>query len=212
MKFKCLSAAFASSCLKTAQEAVWKQCTQATIRWLLLQEVSWMGVVISALGLVAPPRKERDKAWCSDRHSETLPSEMARDRELPQVRLGGRHHSPGLPAQSSSGQVPVQGFKQVQSTPCLMSWANNQLFPVQSLFFFLPGACVSLFLAAVFYKSSLARWQIYLLPGSAALVSIYRSQPKSVLDLLWTELEVVIKTTDWALFFWQLLGHLWASL
>lgn len=44
-KFKCVSAMFASSCLKIAQAAVWKQCAQKTIRWLLVQEVSWTFVV-----------------------------------------------------------------------------------------------------------------------------------------------------------------------
>lgn len=39
-------------------------------------------------------------------------------------------------------------------------------------------------------------------------MSIYRSQPKSVLDLLWTELQVVMKNTDRALSF---LTNPWTS-
>lgn len=187
MKFKCLSAVFASSCLKTAQAAVWKQCMQ-TIRGLLLQEVSRRGVVY-ALGLVAalhiPKKRERQSLmqWQAPWNT-AIPNGKGQGVALSQTwwprALTG--------AACTVCLGTIQGSNRCKSTTCLIIWANNQLFPVQSLFFSLPGTSVSLLVAALFYKSSLARWQIHLLPESAALVSIYRSQPKSVLDLLWPKL------------------------
>lgn len=133
MKFKCLSAVFASSCLKTAQAAVWKQRTQATIRWLLLQEVPWVGVDISALGLVAALHTPKKREKQSLMQWQALWNTAIRNgRGQGFTALNQTWCPPALTG--AACMVCLGKFKvsnRCKSTTCLMNWANKQLIPVQ---------------------------------------------------------------------------------
>lgn len=198
MKFKCLSAVFASSYLKQPGQLFGNSARR--------QQSDARGVTDGCCylssgfgGCPAHPQEKReaklDAVTCTLKHCHPT---WQGTGSCPESDLMATSTHQGCLHTVCLGKYKVSN--RYKSTTCLISWANNQLFRVQ--IFFLPGTYVWLFLAALFYKSTLARWwQLYLLPESVALVSIYRSQPKSVLDIIWTELEIVMKNTDRAFFF-----------